>query len=273
MRLAEPSRALIVAVALAISPGCMAVAAKPLAPTPTGSAPTLKRVLDVLAARDAALSRFRAQARLNYQSAEQSFRSTQVVVVRAPSSTRIDVMNPFGVSYTVATDGRILSAYDRRQSVFYQGTAQAQSFRRFTGIPMDSSDLSDVLRGLPPNLGDTRWAPVVKPTEGGWLLQRRLKGGGTLDVVVQAASLVPMRVKIAGDRDRREVEIDYSDYRDVTGVAVPHRIEVRFKDGGNLDLVYKSVQRDVVLAEDAFRIDRPAGARFVNVDAEGGGAI
>jgi hypothetical protein len=33
------------------------------------------------------------------------------------------------------------------------------------------------------------------------------------------------------------------------------------------------VQRDVVLSEDAFRIDCPAGARFVNIDAEGGGAL
>jgi hypothetical protein len=82
-----------------------------------------------------------------------------------------------------------------------------------------------------------------------------------------------VRVKISGDSKRREVEVNYSDYRDVTGVPVPHHIEVSFKDGSHLELAYKSVQREVVLAEEAFRIDRPAGARFVNIDAEGGGGI
>ena len=249
--------------------GCAATAARPRAPTPTGAAPTIRRILDVLDARDRALAHFRAQARLDYHSPEQSFKSTQVVVVRAPSSTRIDVMNPFGVSYTVATDGKQLSAYDRRQSVFYEGHAQPESFRHFIGIALGPNELASVLRGLPPNLGETRWLSVA-PTEGGWLLKRRLATGGMLELVVQATSLIPLSVKISADRERRDVEVRYDDYRDVTGVFVPHRIDVTFKDG-HLELVYKSVQRDVVLAEEAFRIEHPAGARFVNIDTGGGG--
>ena len=80
-------------------------------------------------------------------------------------------------------------------------------------------------------------------------------------------------MKITGDRERHDVEVKYSDYRDVTGVVVPFRIEVSFRDGSDLELVYKSVQREVSLPEEAFRIDRPAGSRFVNIDTEGGGAL
>jgi outer membrane lipoprotein-sorting protein len=269
VRISEPRRALSVALTLFLLSGCAATSSAPRQPTPTGSAPTLRRVLDVLDARDRALSRFRAQARLDYKSPEQSFRSTQVVVVRAPSSARIDVMNPFGVSYTVATDGTQISAYDRRKSVFYTGQAQPDSFRHFTGIPMQASELSSVLRGLPPNLGESRWSPTVEATEGGWLLRRRLSTGGTLQLVVQAASFVPLRVKISGDRQRRDVEIVYDDYRDIGGAWVPHRIQVTFRDGTHLDLVYKSVQRDVALTDDAYQIERPAGARCVDGDAGG----
>ena len=256
----------VAAVALAMLSGCSAAAPRQAAPTPTGDAPTIRRVLDVLDARDRSLASFRGQARLDYHSPEQSFRSTQVVVVRAPSSTRIDVMNPFGVSYTVATDGKRLSAYDRRQSVFYAGSARPDSFRHFIGIALGANELSSVLRGLPPNLGETRWLSVA-PTEGGWLLKRRLATGGMLDLVVQASSFVPLGVKIYADRERRDVQIVYDDYRDVTGVSVPHRISVTFKDGSDLKLEYKSIQRDVVIADEAFHIKHPASARFVNVDA------
>lgn len=280
MRISEPLRALIhraaLATALATSmvtlTACTATVARPPAVKPTGAAPTVKRLLDVLNARDRSLSRFRAQARLDYNSPEQSFRSTQVVVVRAPASARIDVMNPFGVSYTVATDGKQLSAFDRRKNVFYHGKAEPDRFRHFIGIPLGANELAALLRGLPPALGESRWA-AVQAVEGGWLLQRRLGGGGKQEVVVEASSFVPLRVKISGDRDRHDVEVKYSDYRDVSGVVVPHRIEVSFRDGSHLELVYKSVQRDVALNEEAFRIDRPAGSRFVNIDTEGGGGI
>jgi len=259
-------RVLAVAVTcIATVSACAATATRPRAPTPTGTAPTIRRILDVLDARDRALARFRGQARLDFHSPEQSFKSTQVVVVRAPSSTRIDVMNPFGVSYTVATDGRTLSAYDRRQSVFYEGHAQSDSFRHFIGIALGPSELASVLRGLPPNLGEQRWLSV-SATEGGWLLRRRLATGGILELVVQTGSLVPLSVKISADRYRRDVEIRYDDYREVTGIFVPHRIEVTFKDKTHLELTYKSIQRDVALADEAFRIEHPPGARFVNID-------
>lgn len=270
MRISERSRALTAAAALALLSACAATTAKPLGPTPTGAAPTVRGVLDALEARNKALASFRAQARLEYHSPEQSFRSTQVVVVREPSSARIDVMNPFGVSYTVATDGKKLTAYDRRKSIYYQGHAEAENFHHFIGVPLAARDLASILRGIPPGLGDSRWA-AVQAVEGGWQLVRRLGSGGILEFVVDPVGLMPLRVKIYGDRDRHEVEVFYTDPRDVAGVTVPHHIEVKFKDGSHLDVDYKSMQRDVTLPEEAFRVDRPAGARFVNMDTEAGG--
>lgn len=270
MRISEAFRVLIVGAALAALSACTATVSKPPAPVPTGSGPPIQRILQVLDAQDRAVASFRAQAKLEYNSPEQSFRSTQVVVVRGPSSARIDVMNPFGVSYSVATDGKKLTAYDRRQGIYYHGLAQAESFRRFIGIPMGSSDFAAVLRGLSPGIGDARWSAVVG-VEGGWLVRRRLGSGGVLELVIDATSLLPIRVKISGDRDRHEVEVTYADYRDVDGVSVPHQIQVSFKDGSRLHLAYKSVQRGVVLREDAFRIDKPPGARLVNIDNGSGG--
>ncbi len=254
--------------ALAVLSSCTATVATKPAPTPSGAAPSIRRVLDVLNKQDVAVTTFRGQAKLDYSSPQQSFKSTQVVVVKSPSSARIDVMNPFGVSYSVATDGKKLTAYDRRQSVYYQGLAQSESFRKFIGIPMGAGDFAAVLRGLPPGLGDTRWSAVVA-AEGGWLMRRRLGTGGVMELVVDATSLLPVRVRISGDKARHQVDVAYGEYKDVAGVFIPHLIEVRFKDGSHLNVLYKSIQRGVVLSLDAFLIDRPAGARVVNIDGAG----
>lgn len=265
---------MIFAAALAVLPSCAATkgsAIRSAAPRPTGVAPTITTVLAALDARDEALSRFRAQARLDYKSPQESFRSTQVVVVRAPSSARIDVMNPFGVSYTVTSDGTTIYAYDRRNRVYYQGGAQLDSFRKFIGIPLGGDELASILRGLPPALGRERWA-AVEATEGGWRLRRRLGSGGMLQFVVDATTLVPRSLRIWDDPSRHEVEVTYDDFRDVDGVSVPHWIGADFKDGSHLELKYTSVQREVVLPESAFQLDPPKGARIVNIDSEGGGA-
>jgi outer membrane lipoprotein-sorting protein len=268
VRISEISRITLLVVAVAFLSSCAATASrKPVAPTPTGAAPSIRRVLDVLDRQDTAVTTFRGQARLDYSSPQQSFKSTQVVVVKAPSSARIDVMNPFGVSYSVATDGKKLTAYDRRQGVYYQGLAQSESFRKFIGIPMGAGDFAAVLRGLPPGLGDTRWSVVVA-AEGGWLMRRRLGTGGVMELVVDATSLLPVRVKMSGDKARHQVDVKYGEYKDVAGVFVPHLIEVKFKDGSHLGVAYKHVQRGIVLPLDAFLIDRPAGARVVNIDGE-----
>lgn len=269
MQRTEPLRAALVACSVLLGACSTAVPVRPPG-APTGQAPSVRHVIAVLESRDEALSPFRAEARLDYRSPEQSFRSTQVVVVRAPSSARIDVRNPFGISYSVATDGRSLAAFDRRQNVFHRGDATPESFRRFLGIPLGANEMAAILRGFPPALGESRWNPL-QATPGGWHMQRRLSGGGTQNVTLSAQTLLPMRVEIAGDRVRRDVVVEFEDYRDVRGVPVPHRTRATFRDGTVVELVYRSVERQASVPEDAFRLVPPTGAKVLDIEEEAAG--
>ncbi|HYC56487.1 MAG TPA: DUF4292 domain-containing protein [Candidatus Binatia bacterium] len=233
-------------------------------------APEPWRIAARIARRDQELASFRGQARLDYQGSKQRFKSSQVVVVQAPQSIRIDVMNPFGVSYTVATDGARLAAFDRREKVFYEGSAHASNFHRFTGVPLGAPELAALIRGLPPQLGAAKGGTVVKVSDG-WEWTRQLPGGATLDMVVDFDHLEPLRLRMRGAPGSQDVEAAFGDYRDVTGVRVPFWIYVTFADGSALTLTYKSVQREVALAGDAFVLDRPPKARVVNIDSESAG--
>jgi len=224
---------------------------------------------DALLLRERALATMRGQARLDYASPTQSFRSSQMVAVRAPSSIRIDVMNPFGVSYSVATDGERVSAYDRREKVFYEGRAAADSFERFLGVAIGAPDLAALLRGLPPDLGLAGGEGRVVAAEGGWLWSRTDAGGAAVEMLVADPSLDPLRVRFgAGGDGAQTIEAEFGDYRDIGGVPVAHRILVRFAGGAQLQLRYSFLQTGVALGDDAFRLVRPEGIRAVDIDAE-----
>ncbi|HYB98269.1 MAG TPA: DUF4292 domain-containing protein [Candidatus Limnocylindrales bacterium] len=232
-------------------------------------APEPWRIAARISKRDHDLATFRGQARLDYQGSKQRFRSSQVVAVQAPQSIRIDVMNPFGVSYTVATDGRRLAAFDRREKVFYEGSAHADSFHRFTGVPLGAAELAALIRGLPPTIGSAD-GTVTKANDG-WEWTRQLPGGATLDMVVDFEHLEPLRLRMRGAPGSQDVEAAFGDYRDVAGVRVPFWIYVTFADGSSLTLTYKSVQRGVALQPDAFVLERPPKARVVDIDTRRGG--
>jgi hypothetical protein len=249
--------------------GCAATASRPFAPIPAGAAPSADRLADALLLRERALATMRGQARLDYESPAQSFRSSQMVAVRAPASIRIDVMNPFGVSYSVATDGERVSAYDRREKAFYEGRAEAESFERFLGVAIGAPDLAALLRGLPPEIGLARGEGPVVAAEGGWLWSGADEGGAAAEMLVAEGTLHPVRVRFgAGVDGTQRIEAEFGDYRDIGGVAVAHRIVVRFAGGGQLQLRYSFQQSGVALGDDAFRLVRPEGIRAVDIDAE-----
>ena len=216
-------------------------------PIPTGAAPAVRRVLDVLDARDKALARFRAQARLDYQ------------LARAELPLHAGRRRARAVERAHRRDESVrrqLHAWPPTASSSRPTTAARASSTRATPRPRASgtssasrcgaSELAAVLRGLPPGLGESRWAAVRADRRRMAAAGAASRSGGVLELVVEATSLLPVRVKISGRPraprrgGRRTTTIATS-----TGVSVPHRIEVSFKDGSHLDLVYKSVQRDV----------------------------
>ena len=90
-------------------------------------------------------------------------------------------------------------------------------------------------------------------------------------MTLSAQTLLPTRVEIAGDRVRRDVVVEFEDYRDVRGVPVPHRTRATFRDGTVVELVYRSVERQASVPEDAFRLVPPTGAKVLDIEEEAAG--
>ncbi len=235
--------------------------------------PSVERLAGELVVRRQALATFRGQARLEYQGVRENDRlkTTQMILAHAPRRLRIDVMNPFGVSYSFATDGERITAFDRGEETYYEGVANRVNFTRFTGVPIDLDVLMALVRGLPPldgrGIGEGLGGEV-EADEDGWQWMRRMSDGGRMTTWFGGDFMDPKRFEIRDSAELGSFEVRFGRYHRVDGVRVAHEVRVAFADGSSLELDYSSVWRAEPSGLAVFQIKRPASARFVDVDKE-----
>jgi len=190
-----------------------------------------------------------------------------MIVVQSPDRVRIDVMSPFGPSYTVAASGDRLRAYDRGEKVLYIGSTTPENLRRYTRVSLRIDVLANLIRGLPPIVSGTDAGHVVAGA-GSWVWDVDVAGGSRLRVELDRARLRPLRATLTATSPTDSLSVEFEDYRDVSGLDVPHRIRARLGDGGLVELEYSRIWRAVQLTATAFEIDPPSGVRVVGMDLD-----
>ncbi len=228
--------------------------------------PTVTSLVSSTADRNAALAAFRGQARLTYEGPDGKFKSSQMIVVRAPNNMRIDIMGPFGPSYTVASDGRLLTAYDRGEKIVYTGAASDENVAKYTRVALSVTTLVALLRGLPP-VPEYSEASVERASEG-WTLALRLADGGTMETVYDFSTRAPKTVKLSGSHLGSRVEAVFDDFRNVAGLSTPHSVDVTIENGARATLRYDKIWRDVSISDNAFIIKAASGVRHVDMDEQ-----
>ena len=188
-----------------------------------------------------------------------------MIVVEEPDRVRIDFMSPFGPTYTVAADGVALVAYDRGEKVLYRGTPSAANVYRYTRVPATVPLLASLIRGLPPE-PDRLGQATVREDADAWHWAAPLRGGGVLTVVFAKGSLEPRMVLITGSAANGDLTARFDDYQDVDGASAPHLVRATLPGGGEVELKYSRIWRDVGLTDDAFTIEAPEGVRAVDMD-------
>ena len=252
---------------LAVIAGCAARAHVPAAKSVRRDAhPTAQALLTEMREREAQLASFRGQATLDYRGTDGKSKSSQMIVVQAPDHVRIDFMSPFGPTYTVATDGRYLRAYDRGDKVLYVGVPTAMNVQRYARVPLTASVLAQLIRGLPPFL-----ERATNPRLSGSTFEADLQGGGRLRIELAPDTLFPQRAHLLATALGDDVAVELDRYEDVDGIPVAHRVHAQLPDGATVELEYSQVWRAVKLTDTAFQIDAPSGVRVVGMDAEGNG--
>jgi hypothetical protein len=220
---------------------------------------TAEGLLAGLDARRAAIRSLRA--RVQIRSGLGQVWAREAVVIERPSAVRVDVLSPFGLALALGTDGETLWVFPPQERLRYQGAATPENLARFLGAAVSSTDLVDVLLGLPPERtasGPLRFEPA---------------GDGMMRVVVPFAD-GEQRLEFAGrpayvrraeeSRDGALVmRSDFDDYRN----GFPWRMDVRGAGGGAASLRYVAIEPNVTIDPAVFRA--PPAARVLPLEAIG----
>ena len=151
-------RASLLALLLALAPGC----ARLLAPPHQPIAEDAQRALTLVARRWSEFSDLRTLADLDVARGRDRQRLRSVVLAKAPASVRFEALSPMGQPFLIATvhDGGLV-VYNVATNEAVVGPATAHTMATLLSLPFEPDDLVGVLAGRPAPLPDVRVAEMM----------------------------------------------------------------------------------------------------------------
>jgi hypothetical protein len=227
-------------------------------PRPAVEGVSAEQLLAGLAARREAITSLRARARLKMGLAGMWTR--EAVLVQRPSAVRVDVLSPFGLALALGTRGDVLWAYPPAENVRYEGEASPLNLARFLGAPVTTSDLVDLMLGLPPARVSTATPTLERSAGAGWVLTLPFDGG-LQRLWFDAATLELERAE-EHRGDALTLTVAFDDYRE----GFPHTLDVTAPlVGSSARLTYDQVERNPIL--DAALFAPPSTPRVLPLEA------
>jgi outer membrane lipoprotein-sorting protein len=160
-----------------------------------------RRALALLAERYAEFTSMRALADVSLKRGGERQRVQGALLVRTPSSVRLEALSPFGPPLMVVTvHGGQIAAYDALKNVAHVGPADAETVAKILRLPLDPDDLVSVLTGRFAGPRDVRSAELLAPDATGPSLNLADGAGGHQRVWLDLATGVIQQRQIFGSR-------------------------------------------------------------------------
>ena len=160
-----------------------------------------RRVLTLLAERYGEFTSMRALADVSLKKGGERQRLQGVVLIKAPSSVRLEALSPFGPPLMVLTvhEGQV-TTYDALKNEAHVGPADAETISNVLRLPLDPDDLVSVLAGRFAGPRDIRSAEMVAPDAVGPSLDLVNGAGGRQRVWLDLGTGVILQRQIFGSR-------------------------------------------------------------------------
>lgn len=177
------------------------VAACATAPPREPIADNARRALALLAERYGEFTSMRALADVSFKRGSDRQRVQGVLLLRAPSSVRLEALSPFGPPLMVLTvhDGQV-TAYDALKNEAHVGPADAETISSVLRLPLEPDDLVSVLAGRFAGPRDLRSAELLAPDDVGPSLNLVDGAGGRQRVWLDLTTGVIQQRQIFGSK-------------------------------------------------------------------------
>ncbi|MGH7301818.1 MAG: LolA family protein [Candidatus Rokuibacteriota bacterium] len=233
------------------------VAACAIAPTREPIADDARRALALLAERYSEFTSMRALADVSLKRGGDRQRVQGVLLIRSPSSVRLEALSPFGPPLmVVAVHGGQITAYDALKNVAHVGPADAETIAKILRLPLDPDDLVSVLAGRFAGPRDLRSAEVLPPDATGPSLSLVDGAGGKQRVWLDLATGVVQQREIFGSRFNAMVKYRRDGAGGLTGFDLDAALSYITST-----VTYRNLVEGEDIDEERFTLTIPKGAK------------
>jgi hypothetical protein len=223
---------------------------------------TAEELVENLARREQQFRSLRSLAAVSYQGPEGKRSFEEAVLVERPARLRLETLSPLGAVLVVTVDGKEVAGLYPRDGLFFRSESTKNNLRHTTRIPLELSEITAVLMGLPPGVGEAGW----EFQDGA--LQRALAGGGKEIVIFDSGLGVPTRWQRVGAGGTIEIGGSFADFSTASSNPFPLRISLHASaDNMSVDLRYRDPELNVEMPPGVFAQQKPAYAKEVPIEA------
>jgi len=176
-------------------------------------------------ARERNLDSLQTGAVMEYRNGDDHVKAREQIVLKRPSSMRVDAMSPFGVAMVVAAREDDLQIFDSSNNTFMHGVASARTLARFVRIPMAPRDAIGLMMAIAP--AQDRRTPDRVADEGPMKILAYKNANGDEDELGFEAGELRM-VRGRASQGAIAYEVRYASYHDIGGVMFPYEVEAEF---------------------------------------------
>lgn len=223
------------------------------------------KLIGTMRQRDANLRSVRALAQVDYSGPEGKHGFREAVLVQRADRLRLETLTLLGAILIFTANSGELIGYHPREGVFVRAEPTRENLRRYTQIPLELSEITMLLMGLPPVDAGTPWKQ-----EGNMLVFSA--NGHARDVLsFESHEPVPTRWERFDENGAVELSAEFGDYIGTAAGWFPRTIMLEAPlQKKKLSMHYQEPELNPALSAELFSQQIPAHATEVPIEAVGG---
>jgi outer membrane lipoprotein-sorting protein len=261
---------IVLGLLLATLAGCRAQGGLPSALPPSVGATyqAAGPLLQALAQRQENLRDLLGRARLTLRTPKKTLSADHVVVLKRPSSLRLEALSPMGQpTGLMVASGEGIRWVDPMKGRHWEGEASAQTLESLVGVPLEVEEMVAILAGaLPPGLDIEKARLENSPTEPSYLLTLDSREGRQ-EIRVARYDLTLLSRARFDSQGQILLEVKNHEFRLLDSYPLPLKIEVAIPSRDiSLTIRYKSIRLNQGIGQEMFHLPIPPGSRPVELE-------
>ncbi|MGH7845239.1 MAG: hypothetical protein ACREQW_08725 [Candidatus Binatia bacterium] len=206
----------------------------------------------------------RSLASVSYKGSDGRGSFDEVILVERPSRLRLETLSSLGALAVVTANVSEIRGLHPREGLFVRGKTTKSNLLRYTRIPLELSEITALLMGLPPVDSDAGWEIS------GNSMTRKLDAGGKETITFDSTLGVPIMWERATATGTSQLSALFADFFSSPAGPFPLRISFEARaDETRLEIRYREPEINVELAANLFSQEKPANAKEIPIESLG----